>query len=62
MINSNVGSKKGGASENWTQLGEIAAEIHDISGYPYEAGFTIQPKRAEFEHTAAKPTSGKEYL
>ena len=56
------GSKTGETPENWAQLGEIAAEIHDISDYPYGSGFTIQSKRSEFEHTAAKLPFGKEYL
>lgn len=48
--------------ENWKQLGEIAAKLHDISGYPYKTLFTIQSEIPKFEETANKFSFGKEYM
>lgn len=48
--------------ENWRQLGEIAAKLHDISEYPYKTLFTVQSEMSKFKETADKLSFGKEYM
>lgn len=48
--------------ENWAQLGDIATELHSISGYPYETLFTVESEMPKFSETAAKLSFACEYM
>lgn len=49
-------------AENWRQLGEIAARLHDVSEYPHKTLFTIQSEMPKFNGIADKLPFGKEYM
>ena len=56
------GSKEGRSPEKWACLAEIAAELHDITDYPYESLFTIQSELAQLEERAAELPFRKEFM
>ena len=48
--------------KNWAQLGEIMANLHGISDYPYETLFTVESEMPKFSETAAKFPFEDEYM
>ena len=56
------GSKEGRSPEKWAQLAEIAAELHDITNYPYDSDITIQFELAHLEERAKNLPFGKEIM
>lgn len=48
--------------ENWAQLGEIAAKLHNTSDYPYETLFTVESEMSKFAETAKKLSFADEYI
>ncbi len=56
------GTSNSRTPENWAQLAEIAAELHDITGYPYVSTFTVKDETAKFPETAAKLPFEKAFM
>lgn len=48
--------------ENWKQLGNITAELHDIPQYPCKTLFAVHSEIPKFKETADKLPFGKEYM
>ncbi|MBI4232039.1 phosphotransferase, partial [Candidatus Peregrinibacteria bacterium] len=47
---------------NWARLGEIAAELHNISNYPLKTLFTVESEKQKFREIAANLSFEEEYM
>ncbi len=58
------GGNPANTSENWSKIGMLTAQFHDIKDYPYiyQTDFTPASEKESFKEIAATLSFGKEYL